>query len=100
MELSRSNNLVLNCNIFLTRGTAQQHAKDPFYLRRGNFSLVIDKPELRFHDGVTPGGVAIPIDPALHQTIVQTYSELLSKPTLTTLQSVKPSLWEKIKSFF
>ena len=48
--------------IYLPRGTAEQHDTAPLnFIPLGNFTLVTDRPELRFHDGVTPGGLVIPI---------------------------------------
>ena len=47
--------------IYLTRGTAKQHEDSIGVIPIGNFTLVTDRPELRFHDGVTPGGLVIPI---------------------------------------
>lgn len=54
--------------IYLTRGTAKQHEDSIGVIPIGNFTLVTDRPELRFHDGVTPGGLVIPIPRLLCST--------------------------------
>lgn len=61
----------------LVRGTSEQHSVQPFKIRVGNFSLVTDKPELRFHDGTTVGGIVIPLDPAVHARILEVHARIL-----------------------
>lgn len=53
----------------MKRGTAQQHKDKPFPIRAGNFTLVTDKPQLRFHDGETPGGIVIQLAEETWNTI-------------------------------
>lgn len=43
------------------RGSVETHVTKPFDLHPSNISIVTDKPELRYHDGVTPGGIVIPV---------------------------------------
>ena len=60
--------------IYLTRGTAQQHEEFWREVPPGNFTLVTDRPELRFHDGATPGGLVIPIPPEALPAIRAAYA--------------------------
>ena len=53
----------------LRRGSELEHQVLPFPVRAGNFTLVTDLPELRFHDGVTRGGIVIPLDEATWKII-------------------------------
>lgn len=55
----------------LKRGKLEHHTH--FVGAEGEFTLVIDKPELRFHDGVTPGGHAIPIPDEVYARIMTIY---------------------------
>lgn len=61
-------------NIRIARGTkAMSDSLELHRLEPGNFSLVTDAPELRFHDGKTQGGIVIPIPAELHSTIMDIY---------------------------
>ncbi len=62
-------------SIFLTRGTLDQHAISPFRVKAGNFSIVTDKNELRFHDGVVPGGHIIKVPRETYEAIRKFYEE-------------------------
>ena len=61
--------------IKLVTGTSKAHEQQPFKLKAGNFSVVTDLPQLRFHDGVNPGGQVIEISEALHTLILAHYSK-------------------------
>jgi hypothetical protein len=72
-------NIISDVLILLTTGTKEQHAKNPFLVKKGNFTLVSDAPELRFHDGKTPGGVVIPLEKKVHDQIKDLYANERSK---------------------
>lgn len=59
--------------IRLARGSMKAHDEHPFREKAGNFSLVTDAPQLRFHDGKTPGGQIIALDPKIWVTIMTDY---------------------------
>lgn len=59
--------------IRLARGSMAAHDENPFQAKAGNFSLVTDAPQLRFHDGKTPGGQIIELDPKIWVTIMTDY---------------------------
>jgi hypothetical protein len=59
--------------VMLMRGSKGAHARAPFKFPKGTFTLVTDAPELRFHNGVTPGGIAIPLNEDLHQDMLDIY---------------------------
>jgi hypothetical protein len=57
----------------LARGTIKAHEERPFPEQPKNFSLVTDAPEMRYHDGVTPGGIVIPLDEETWKKIMADY---------------------------
>lgn len=57
----------------LMRGTAETHGRHPFVVLPGNFTLVLDVPELRYHDGKAPGGVPIPLPDDVHRHLLAQY---------------------------
>lgn len=62
--------------IVLLRGPLAKHIEyGP--LRRGNITLVTDVPELRYHDGKTNGGVAIPLNTEIWMDLKLAYAEAL-----------------------
>ncbi len=63
--------------IKLMRGSCESHQKR--LIRRGNLSIVTDKPELRYHDGFAIGGIPIPIDPEVHAKILADYNQATAK---------------------
>ena len=66
--------------IYLPRGTAEQHdTAPPNFIPLGNFTLVTDRPELRFHDGVTPGGLVIPIPAEVLPAVRAFYASIGAK---------------------
>ena len=72
-------NLLRDALMMLAEGSTANHEAQPFYPKKGNFTLVTDAPELRFHDGKTPGGVRIPLDARVHGQIKQLYENQRSK---------------------
>ena len=60
--------------IVLLRGTASAHIEGGTSIRRGNLTLVSDAPELRYHDGKTVGGVAIPLPEEVWNDIREAYA--------------------------
>ena len=59
--------------IRLARGTAEQHDRRWKEQPRGNLTMVTDRPELRFHDGITPGGMVIPVPPEVYAAMREFY---------------------------
>ncbi len=70
-----------NLHIILMRGTAAQHEENPFKPTRGNFTVVLDRPELRFHDGVTPGGLVVPVPQDVYERMREFYPEINERLT-------------------
>ncbi len=81
-----------HCIMWLTRGTVEAHLDTPFKLLPGNFSLVSDAPQMRYHDGVTPGGVVIHLDPELWAAIMSKYAVLRAKKVEVPPEK---SLWHR-----
>ena len=71
--------LIHNTQVLLKRGTAEQHVDYDNTLKKGNFTLVEDKPELRFHDGTTLGGAIIPIPENIYRDIIEFYETYNNK---------------------
>jgi hypothetical protein len=78
----------------LRRGTKLAHATTPFPTRAGNFTLVQDAPELRFHDGVTPGGIVIPLDESTWKIIKQ-----LNTIQLSDFGQKKKGFWKTLLEY-
>lgn len=69
-----------NAIVILTRGTKMAHVVSPFHVKAGNFSIVSDFPEMRFHDGVTPGGIVIPLDENTWRIILEKNASVSRTP--------------------
>lgn len=66
--------------ILLARGTKESHSNLSINkIPTGEFSVVLDAPELRYHDGINQGGVAIPLPEAVHSHLLAHYTSKLSK---------------------
>ncbi len=63
--------------ILLARATREiTDTKSSQFVKPGNFTLVTDKPELRFHDGVAIGGVVINLPEEVYTSILNIYSQI------------------------
>lgn len=73
-------------DIKIARGTKTKHEQLALNeLKPGNFSLVTDAPELRFHDGITTGGIVIPISESTYKSIMAVYyPQLIPTPQKAT----------------
>lgn len=80
-------NLLREAVIILGEATKEVHASQPFFPKKGNFTLVTDAPELRFHDGKTPGGVSIPLDVKVHEQVKAIYASKLGRDSSTGKQN-------------
>lgn len=67
-------NLLRSTVLILGQAPKATHEQQPFFPKKGNFTLVTDAPELRFHDGKTPGGVVIALDPKIWDQVKQIYA--------------------------
>lgn len=72
--------------IMLLRGPKSSHEEHPFKPRPGNFTIVLDAHELRYHDGKRPGGIVIPIPQYVHEDILRQYEAAMEKAMLTRSQ--------------
>ena len=75
--------------IFLPRRKLENYTKHNNIVSKGGIVLITDKPEFRFNDGETPGGLVIPIDKETHLKILEIYEVVIPSSSRFSIEKLK-----------